>query len=103
VLDAWRSAALVWWRLGLVGVVSASVVNPGQAHGNEQRVQATSGRAADLTVLLHSTVQRLLSFSRPPVLLRPNEPAPMSWNLLERFIESDHFNTDPSLAVAYLA
>ncbi|KAF9691552.1 hypothetical protein EKO04_010381 [Ascochyta lentis] len=27
----------------------------------------------------------------------------MSWNLLERFIESDHFNTDPSLAVAYLA
>jgi len=102
VLDAWRSAALVWWRLGLVGVVSASVVKPGQAHGNEQRVQATSGRAADLTVL-HSTVQRLLSFSRPPVLLRPNEPAPMSWNLLERFIESDHFNTDPSLAVAYLA
>ncbi|KAL5117621.1 Phosphatidylinositol 4-kinase pik1alpha (PI4-kinase)(PtdIns-4-kinase) [Pleosporales sp. CAS-2024a] len=27
----------------------------------------------------------------------------MSWHLLERFIESDHFNTDPSLAVAYLA
>ncbi|KAH9866625.1 hypothetical protein J1614_008317 [Plenodomus biglobosus] len=27
----------------------------------------------------------------------------MSWNLLERFIDSDHFNTDPSLAVAYLA
>jgi phosphatidylinositol 4-kinase len=27
----------------------------------------------------------------------------MSWNLLERFIESDHFNSDPSLAVAYLA
>ncbi|KZM22278.1 1-phosphatidylinositol 4-kinase [Ascochyta rabiei] len=27
----------------------------------------------------------------------------MSWNLLERFLESDHFNTDPSLAVAYLA
>lgn len=27
----------------------------------------------------------------------------MSWNLLERFIESEHFNKDPSLAVAYLA
>ncbi|KAF2015505.1 phosphatidylinositol 4-kinase-like protein PIK1 [Aaosphaeria arxii CBS 175.79] len=27
----------------------------------------------------------------------------MSWNLLERFIESDHFNTDPSLTVAYLS
>ncbi|KAF1833550.1 hypothetical protein BDW02DRAFT_569993 [Decorospora gaudefroyi] len=27
----------------------------------------------------------------------------MSWNLLERFIESEHFNADPSLAVAYLA
>lgn len=27
----------------------------------------------------------------------------MSWNLLERFIESDHFNRDPSLTVAYLA
>ncbi|KAF1917250.1 phosphatidylinositol 4-kinase-like protein PIK1 [Ampelomyces quisqualis] len=27
----------------------------------------------------------------------------MSWNLLERFLASDHFNTDPSLAVAYLA
>lgn len=27
----------------------------------------------------------------------------MSWKLLERFIESDHFNNDPSLAVAYLA
>lgn len=27
----------------------------------------------------------------------------MSWNLLERFIESDHFNKDPSLTVAYLA
>ncbi|KAF2714745.1 phosphatidylinositol 4-kinase-like protein PIK1 [Pleomassaria siparia CBS 279.74] len=27
----------------------------------------------------------------------------MSWNLLERFIESDHFNHDPSLTVAYLA
>ncbi|EMD63629.1 hypothetical protein COCSADRAFT_358122 [Bipolaris sorokiniana ND90Pr] len=27
----------------------------------------------------------------------------MSWNLLERFIESEHFNQDPSLAVAYLA
>ncbi|KAH7125518.1 phosphatidylinositol 4-kinase-like protein PIK1 [Dendryphion nanum] len=27
----------------------------------------------------------------------------MSWNLLERFIESDHFNQDPSLTVAYLA
>jgi phosphatidylinositol 4-kinase B len=26
----------------------------------------------------------------------------MSWNLLERFIESDHFNDDPSLSVAYL-
>ncbi|KAF2277818.1 phosphatidylinositol 4-kinase-like protein PIK1 [Westerdykella ornata] len=27
----------------------------------------------------------------------------MSWNLLERFIESDHFNQDPSLTVAYLS
>lgn len=27
----------------------------------------------------------------------------MSWNLLERFIESEHFNRDPSLTVAYLA
>lgn len=27
----------------------------------------------------------------------------MSWNLLERFIESDHFNEDPSLSVAYLS
>ncbi|KAI2488542.1 phosphatidylinositol 4-kinase PIK1 [Pyrenophora tritici-repentis] len=27
----------------------------------------------------------------------------MSWNLLERFIESEHFNQDASLAVAYLA
>lgn len=27
----------------------------------------------------------------------------MSWNLLERFIESEHFNRDPSLAVAYLS
>ncbi|KAF1967741.1 phosphatidylinositol 4-kinase-like protein PIK1 [Bimuria novae-zelandiae CBS 107.79] len=27
----------------------------------------------------------------------------MSWNLLERFIESDHFNHDPSLTVAYLS
>ncbi|KAB8349876.1 hypothetical protein FH972_023889 [Carpinus fangiana] len=27
----------------------------------------------------------------------------MSWQLLERFFESDHFNNDPSLAVAYLA
>ncbi|EME45667.1 hypothetical protein DOTSEDRAFT_150879 [Dothistroma septosporum NZE10] len=27
----------------------------------------------------------------------------MSWNLLERFIESEHFNKDPSLTVAYLA
>ncbi|KAF2763341.1 hypothetical protein EJ05DRAFT_516837 [Pseudovirgaria hyperparasitica] len=27
----------------------------------------------------------------------------MSWNLLERFIESDHFNNDPSLSVAYLS
>lgn len=27
----------------------------------------------------------------------------MSWKLLERFFESDHFNNDPSLAVAYLA
>ncbi|KAK4994851.1 Phosphatidylinositol 4-kinase pik1alpha (PI4-kinase)(PtdIns-4-kinase) [Elasticomyces elasticus] len=27
----------------------------------------------------------------------------MSWNLLARFIESEHFNNDPSLAVAYLA
>jgi hypothetical protein len=34
---------------------------------------------------------------------RPNEPSQMSWNLLERFIESDHFNHDPSLTVAYLS
>ncbi|KAF2718035.1 kinase-like protein [Polychaeton citri CBS 116435] len=27
----------------------------------------------------------------------------MSWNLLARFIESEHFNRDPSLTVAYLA
>ncbi|KAF1808258.1 hypothetical protein P152DRAFT_405822 [Eremomyces bilateralis CBS 781.70] len=27
----------------------------------------------------------------------------MSWQLLERFIESDHFNNDPSLSVAYLS
>lgn len=27
----------------------------------------------------------------------------MSWKLLERFIESEHFNSDPSLAVAYLS
>ncbi|KAL2357795.1 phosphatidylinositol 4-kinase-like protein PIK1 [Cryomyces antarcticus] len=27
----------------------------------------------------------------------------MSWNLLERFIESEHFNNDPSLSVAYLS
>ncbi|KAF2836818.1 hypothetical protein M501DRAFT_939232 [Patellaria atrata CBS 101060] len=27
----------------------------------------------------------------------------MSWNLLERFIESDHFNNDPSFSVAYLS
>jgi len=27
----------------------------------------------------------------------------MSWNLLERFIESEHFNRNPSLTVAYLA
>ena len=27
----------------------------------------------------------------------------MSWQLLERFIESEHFNKDPSLTVAYLA
>ncbi|GAB1731102.1 hypothetical protein NU195Hw_g7173t1 [Hortaea werneckii] len=27
----------------------------------------------------------------------------MSWNLLARFIESEHFNKDPSLTVAYLA
>lgn len=27
----------------------------------------------------------------------------MSWNLLQRFIESEHFNKDPSLTVAYLA
>ncbi|KAK7530181.1 phosphatidylinositol 4-kinase-like protein PIK1 [Phyllosticta citribraziliensis] len=27
----------------------------------------------------------------------------MSWSLLERFIESDHFNNDPSLSVAYLS
>ncbi|KAF2456548.1 kinase-like domain-containing protein [Lineolata rhizophorae] len=27
----------------------------------------------------------------------------MSWKLLERFIESDHFNNDPSLSVAYLS
>lgn len=27
----------------------------------------------------------------------------MSWKLLERFIESEHFNNDPSLAVAYLS
>ncbi|KAK5118344.1 hypothetical protein LTR62_002857 [Meristemomyces frigidus] len=27
----------------------------------------------------------------------------MSWNLLSRFIESEHFNKDPSLTVAYLA
>ncbi|KAF2218897.1 kinase-like domain-containing protein [Elsinoe ampelina] len=27
----------------------------------------------------------------------------MSWNLLERFLESEHFNKDPSLTVAYLA
>jgi hypothetical protein len=26
----------------------------------------------------------------------------MSWALLERFFESDHFNNDPSLAVSYL-
>jgi hypothetical protein len=34
---------------------------------------------------------------------RPNEPSQMSWNLLERFIDSDHFNHDPSLTVAYLS
>lgn len=33
----------------------------------------------------------------------PDEPFQMSWNLLERFIESDHFNEDPSLSVAYLS
>ncbi|KAM3417012.1 hypothetical protein BST61_g8595 [Cercospora zeina] len=27
----------------------------------------------------------------------------MSWNLLERFIQSEHFNRDPSLTVSYLA
>ncbi|KAK5174761.1 Phosphatidylinositol 4-kinase pik1alpha (PI4-kinase)(PtdIns-4-kinase) [Saxophila tyrrhenica] len=27
----------------------------------------------------------------------------MSWNLLERFLDSEHFNKDPSLTVAYLA
>jgi len=27
----------------------------------------------------------------------------MSWKLLERFIESEHFNKDPSLTVTYLA
>ena len=27
----------------------------------------------------------------------------MSWSLLERFLESDHFKNDPSLAVAYLS
>ncbi|KAI9792208.1 MAG: Phosphatidylinositol 4-kinase pik1alpha (PI4-kinase)(PtdIns-4-kinase) [Peltula sp. TS41687] len=27
----------------------------------------------------------------------------MSWNLLQRFIESDHFNNDPFLSVAYLS
>jgi hypothetical protein len=27
----------------------------------------------------------------------------MSWNLLERFFGSEHFNKDPSLTVAYLA
>lgn len=27
----------------------------------------------------------------------------MSWHLLERFLESEHFNNDPSLSVAYLA
>jgi len=26
-----------------------------------------------------------------------------SWSLLERFLESEHFNNDPSYAVAYLA
>lgn len=47
------------------------------------------------------SIESLNSLARPSQ--RPNEPSPMSWNLLERFIESDHFNTDPSLAVAYLA
>ncbi|KIW02033.1 uncharacterized protein PV09_06536 [Verruconis gallopava] len=27
----------------------------------------------------------------------------MSWNLLERFLESDHFNRDPSLCIEYLS
>jgi len=38
--------------------------------------------------------------SRPICIPLPKD---MSWNLLERFIESEHFNRDPSLTVAYLA
>jgi hypothetical protein len=62
--------------------------------------------AAAATPFLHA-VSSIYYPTPSPVLayplLRPNEPSQMSWNLLERFIESDHFNTDPSLAVAYLA
>lgn len=54
----------------------------------------------DATASFSSSLHVLSPALLPP---RPNEPSQMSWNLLERFIESDHFNTDPSLAVAYLA
>lgn len=44
---------------------------------------------------------------RHEIVFSDNAPSdalfPMSWNLLERFIESEHFNNDPSLSVAYLS
>jgi hypothetical protein len=62
-------------------------------------------RLCNYPISKHSPEDCILKL--PPCLAhpsqRPNEPSQMSWNLLERFIESDHFNTDPSLAVAYLA
>ena len=34
--------------------------------------------------------------------LQSHDAFQMSWNLLERFLESDHFNKDPSLTIQYL-
>jgi len=42
-----------------------------------------------------------VSFNHSPFSLS-HDAFQMSWNLLERFLNSDHFNQDPSLTIQYL-
>lgn len=92
-----------------VDVCSAVVLARVTATGWRESARETPRPGPELGYLTpcSSPVSRSQAPCHSPLLplhdLSPDEPFQMSWNLLERFIESDHFNEDPSLSVAYLS